>query len=171
MSRKSSTGYAKANVSAKKTKACASARISKEDDNQKWKERDCAPQDEGAEEANAGLAMLPRHARVHTRADIDRVMRKGRTLSSPFFAVKIVSRGDGGHPRFGFIVSNKISKRAVVRNRIKRRLREQMRRRQEYFAPGSDVIVIARPPLVNADSAAVGDALDSTLARMGRRHL
>lgn len=160
--------YAKTNLSAKKTKARESAWISKEDDNQKRKERDCAPQDERAEEANAGLAMLPRHARVHTRADIERVMRKGRTLSSPFFAVKIVSRGDGALPRFGFIVSNKISKRAVVRNRIKRRLREQMRRRQEYFAPGSDVIVIARSPLVNADSSAIGAALDTLFSRSGR---
>lgn len=113
--------------------------------------------------------MLPKSSRVHARADIERVMRKGRTFSSPFFAIKIIFSGTLAPPRFGFIVSNKISRRAVVRNRIKRRLREQIRRRQGLFAPGADVIVVARQALVNADSALIGRALDELIAPMRPR--
>ncbi len=68
-------------------------------------------------------------------------------------------RPDATGSRFGCIVSNKISKRAVVRNRIKRRLRETFRQYSSYFPPQSDVIVIARQALVNVDSTTLREEL------------
>jgi ribonuclease P protein component len=47
--------------------------------------------------------------------------------------------------RYGFSVSNRVGG-AVVRNRIKRRLREIVR--QTYLQPGWDMIIIARPASV-----------------------
>ena len=47
--------------------------------------------------------------------------------------------------RFGFIVSNKISKKAVERNKIKRRLRDIVRRSLSETKSGYDIIIEAKP--------------------------
>lgn len=49
-----------------------------------------------------------------------------------------------GYPRLGLVVSKKVSKKAVQRNRIKRRIREAFRHSQEQLAD-MDFIVIANP--------------------------
>lgn len=111
--------------------------------------------------------MLPKDSRVRTRADIEMVMRKGRSITSPFFAFRILRPGGADRVRFGFIVSNKISKKAVIRNRIKRRLRETARLFSSRFPSQSDVIVVARSALVNADTALIREQFEIILKRLG----
>lgn len=47
--------------------------------------------------------------------------------------------------RIGFVVSTKVSKRAVVRNQLKRRMREAVRAEVEELQPGIDIAFMARP--------------------------
>jgi ribonuclease P protein component len=54
---------------------------------------------------------------------------------------------------------------AVVRNRVRRRLRELARRRLGRVAPGWDLVIAARAPAATATSAALGAELDRLLAR------
>ena len=56
---------------------------------------------------------------------------------------------------------------AVVRNRIRRRLREALRVMAPSFQPGWDVLIIARPALVGADHKAFVTALHRVLRRGG----
>ena len=67
------------------------------------------------------------------------------------------------HPRFAFIVSNKISKRATVRNLIKRRLREAVRRTAITKVPNADIILIAKSTLVNTPFSEVSATLQNQL--------
>ena len=48
------------------------------------------------------------------------------------------------HGRIGIVVSRKTSPRAVVRNRVKRQIRESYRRYQKKLA-GLDIVVVANP--------------------------
>lgn len=61
---------------------------------------------------------------------------------------------------------------SVVRHRVSRRLREQLRPRLARLAPGTDLVVRAHPAAATASSAQLGDALDRALQpdRAGRRH-
>lgn len=70
------------------------------------------------------------------------------------------------HNRYGAIVSKRVGK-AVTRNRVKRRLREVLRRldRAGRIAPGYDLAVIARPSLAAATFAELQQALTALLAR------
>ena len=58
------------------------------------------------------------------------------------------NRSDGN--RVGITVSKKLG-HAVVRNRVRRRLREIYRLNEERFAPGWDIVVVARSRCVDAD--------------------
>lgn len=68
------------------------------------------------------------------------------------------------YSRFGFSVSSRIGG-AVVRNHIKRRLREAMRLRMELVWPGWDVVLIAKRPIVRANY----QKMDAACARLLRR--
>lgn len=59
-----------------------------------------------------------------------------------------------GHNRLGITVSVKLG-HAVVRNRVRRRLREVYRLNEEMFSPGWDIVVVARSRAVDAPFAAL----------------
>lgn len=65
--------------------------------------------------------MLSRQYRLRHRRDIHRVHKRGRRARTPLFSVKSLPNRQP-HPRIGIAVSTKINKRAVKRNRMRRRL-------------------------------------------------
>jgi ribonuclease P protein component len=68
--------------------------------------------------------------------------------------------------RFG-LATGKALGPAVVRNRVRRRLRAAIRSLLPLVRPGWDVLLIARPAIVRADHRAIGTALSRLLARGG----
>jgi ribonuclease P protein component len=70
------------------------------------------------------------------------VFKQGRGYRRNFLYLK-VKNNDLEFSRFGIIVSKKISNKAVVRNQIKRRLREAINNREEKIKKGMDIIIVA----------------------------
>jgi ribonuclease P protein component len=68
--------------------------------------------------------------------------------------------------RIGITVSKRVGG-AVVRNRIKRRVREVLRHRYACLEPGWDLVVVVRPEAANATFAEIAAALESVLRRAG----
>jgi ribonuclease P protein component len=66
--------------------------------------------------------------------------------------------------RYGFAVGRRVGK-AVVRNRIKRRLREILRK--EPLSPGWDIIIIARNPAAQADYHILKKSVAALLMKAG----
>lgn len=66
--------------------------------------------------------------------------------------------------RIGFSVSKRVGG-AVVRNRVKRRLREAVRGRLTLLPPGWDIVISARPAAANADYATLDAELGELLER------
>ena len=93
--------------------------------------------------------------------DFAEVRRKGRSWSNS--ALVLVALPNGlVMSRFGFTVGKRVGS-AVVRNRIKRRLREVTRRSE--VARGWDLVVIARGEAASANFQELGLALTSLLRR------
>ena len=82
-------------------------------------------------------------------SDFRRLYARGKHAAAPCVAV-YCHRSRFPRNRTGFTVSKKLGK-AVVRNRVRRRLREIVRLNQPKLRQGYDLVVVARQRAVNAD--------------------
>jgi len=71
-----------------------------------------------------------------------RVYSRGKSAASPYLAMYFRKNGRTEN-RLGITVSTKLGK-AVVRNRVRRRLREIYRLNEARFLPGYDIVAVAR---------------------------
>jgi ribonuclease P protein component len=85
---------------------------------------------------------FPRSARLLNGAAYGRVFKRAERSSNRDFTV-LTRPNDHGRARLGMAVSKKVSAKAVVRNRIKRVIRESFRRHQAEL-DGLDVVVIGK---------------------------
>ncbi len=75
------------------------------------------------------------------------------------------ARNNLGHPRVGIVVSTKVSKKAVVRNRLRRRFYAQMRELLARLDGGVDIVIMVRHQAIDQDSSQIGNDLEKTLNR------
>lgn len=87
--------------------------------------------------------MIIKRHRFHGYGSLKGVYARGQNVRGSLLSLKFAKR-DGGRPyRVAVVVSRKVSKSAVVRNRIRRRIYEIVRRHQAAITPGTDLIFTA----------------------------
>jgi ribonuclease P protein component len=92
---------------------------------------------------------VQRRHRLSRSRDFDAVYRSGRSASTRFLVLYWFPRtGDdaAGDPRLGLAVPKSVGN-AVVRNRVKRQLRETWAEVADRARPGHDYVLVARPAL------------------------
>lgn len=104
---------------------------------------------------------MQRANRLRRRSDFAAAYQRGRGWSNELLAVRALANGLP-LSRFGFAVGKRVGK-AVVRNRVKRRLREIVR--SLHPVGGWDVVIIARPASADADFASLSAAVRSLFGR------
>jgi ribonuclease P protein component len=95
---------------------------------------------------------MHRRHRLSRSRDFDAVYRHGRSVSTRFLVLYWFSREDealAGGARLGLAVPKAVGT-AVVRNRIKRRLREAFRARLPALPQDQDYVLVVRPGLAEA---------------------
>jgi len=96
---------------------------------------------------------FPREARLVRRGDFDAVYRTGKRRSSSHFTV--FSRANElPQSRFGFSIKKALGG-AVVRNRIRRRLREMVRCHRLEIPAGWDIVIHPKNSVARAEYAAL----------------
>lgn len=108
---------------------------------------------------------MKRDLRLRGRERFEQVRRHGTCWTHRLLVLCILPN-ELAISRFGFSVSRRVGK-AVVRNRARRRLREIVRVRLVEVAPGWDVVLIARPPIAQAEFRHIESAVERLLRQAG----
>jgi ribonuclease P protein component len=108
--------------------------------------------------------MGKRDQRLRSAAEFRRVREVAPRGLAHRLMVLYVAPNELERTRVGITVSGRVGK-AVVRNRVRRRLREALRERWDALATGVDVVVVARPSSASATWAELCQALDVLLGR------
>ena len=96
---------------------------------------------------------MQRRNRLSRSRDFDAVYRQGRSVSTRFLTLYWFHRDEQvGEPRVGFAVPKAVGS-AVVRNRIKRQLREIARERLASMPVANDYVLVVRKGLPEASEA------------------
>lgn len=94
----------------------------------------------------------------------------GRKVSKRAFTLQARRRGDLLPARIGFTVTKRTARKAVERNRIRRRLKEAVRlTADEHARAGTDYVLVGRRPALTMPFAELTSELGSALNEMGAR--
>lgn len=103
--------------------------------------------------------------RLRQRADF-LAAAAGNRIAVPAFVVQVRDRSDPGPPRVGFTVSKKVGT-AVERNRVRRRLRELVKRNgAPFMRPHCDYVLVGRRAALGRGFDTMLDDLRSALKRL-----
>lgn len=85
--------------------------------------------------------MLSKKYRFHSRGGVRYVYQKGKTVRTPRMSLVFV-KNDKGFTRIGVVVSKKVEKTAVGRNRIRRRVYEAIRLNMDKIPKEMDYVFV-----------------------------
>ncbi len=103
--------------------------------------------------------MLQKENRLTKKRDFEIVFKKGKGVKEGFLLLRFVGNGFD-FTRFAFVVSQKVSKKATVRNKIRRIMSEGVRLKMSKIKKGFDCILVVCPGLSMED---LGNTMGSLL--------
>lgn len=107
--------------------------------------------------------MLPKSSRLSCDYEFNRVKRIGRGVTSSLFGIYFAPARLPGKTRFGIIISNKLEKKAVRRNRLRRLFRQAIR--EKVFKNGYDVVIVAFRRSLTASYEELNNTFNKTLSK------
>lgn len=90
--------------------------------------------------------MLPKNYRLRLKNDFDRLFKEGKFAGQAFLTLGFV-KNKLDISRLAVIVGKKVSKKAVIRNSVKRKTAEIIRLNLEQIKPGFDLVFIVKPEI------------------------
>jgi ribonuclease P protein component len=107
---------------------------------------------------------LNRALRLRKSSEFQRVRQQGRSITSRLL-ILAWTPNDVAQLRIGFVISKRISKRAIDRNHLKRLLGEAIRSLLPELTPGWDIVISARKDTLTADLHTLEQDIPALLRR------
>ncbi len=102
---------------------------------------------------------------LRSRLDFAALQSDSRSRTHPLLVLRY-RRNDLGRTRYGISTGRRLG-RAVLRNRVRRRLRHLLAAHAPHVRVGWDVLIICRPPAATASDAELSEALGRLLRQAG----
>lgn len=93
---------------------------------------------------------LTRINRLTKEKDFKTVYNTGETVRNSFLFIKFL-KNKTNESRFGIVISSKVSKKATIRNNVKRKISETIRKNQRQIVNGIDVVIVANSKIVDKE--------------------
>lgn len=106
---------------------------------------------------------MRKELRLRGRKQFVYAFQRGRLWGNQLLVLRLLPNGLD-HNRYGFVTSKRLGK-AIVRNRVRRRLREGVRTLPIPMSGGCDIVISARPAAALADYRELKRSVASLLAR------
>jgi ribonuclease P protein component len=104
--------------------------------------------------------------RIKKNEEFQQVFQDGQSMANRQFVIYVLDRPEQPYFRLGLSVSKKIGK-AVVRNRVKRYIRQAFLELREEIVTGKDYVIIARMPASEMNYFEVKKSLMHVLKKAG----
>jgi ribonuclease P protein component len=112
--------------------------------------------------------MLAAKYRFHGHGSLRFVYARGQVKRSKFFICKYSVNHRRAQPRVAVVISKKIIKSAVKRNRVRRRLYEAVRGELPRLEPKSDIVlIVTSPETLTATPTEISAAITSVFTQAG----
>ena len=106
--------------------------------------------------------MLAKKSRLVKEKDFKKIFKQGKFSYTKIFSIKVLAN-ELGVNRYGIVISNKVSKKAVERNRLKRRFRAAIKDFENKIHKGYDLVIIASPAAINQEYKFIKSELEKVL--------
>jgi len=106
--------------------------------------------------------MLAKQSRLVKEKDFKKIFKQGKSSYNKIFRLKVLANGLGVN-RYGVVISAKVSKKAVERNKLKRRFREALKEFDKKLACGLDLAIIVSPAAKNQKYKFIKSELEKIL--------
>ncbi|MEK7659507.1 MAG: ribonuclease P protein component [Patescibacteria group bacterium] len=110
---------------------------------------------------------LPSKYRLSRSREIKEVFKRGESFDSGLFQIRFIPAALGVK-KFAFIVGLKVSKRAVIRNKIKRKINEIIERNISKIKPGYLIAILVKSRAAYEEPKNLEEDLMNNLIKIGR---
>ena len=109
--------------------------------------------------------MLSRKNRLDLRREFLNLKEKGELVPHPFFGLLCLRTKKNSEPQFAFLISTKVSKKAVSRNKLKRKLSGVVEKKLSRVCSGTEAVFLLKGKALEANSAQLAQAIDDTFLK------
>jgi ribonuclease P protein component len=110
--------------------------------------------------------MLPKLNRIKKKKDFEEIFKNSKSIKQDLLVFRVFKNGTE-LKRFSPVVSLKVSKKAVVRNKIRRRLSVIIQKFLPEVMEGYDILAIALAGLEKKEYLQLEDSVKKALAKAG----
>ncbi len=108
--------------------------------------------------------MLEKKNRIRLDKEFDRVFKTGQSFYGKVLGIK-TAVNSLEYNRFGILVSLKVSKKAVIRNKIKRQIRSIISKEMPEMRAGKDVVIVVFSLILDKEFEDIKDILKTGFSR------
>lgn len=111
------------------------------------------------------MIMLAKQSRLVKEKDFKKIFKRGKASYAKIFNIKVLAN-ELKINRYGIVISAKVSKKSVERNKLKRQFREILKEFDKKLARGFDLVIIVFPAALNQDYKLIKNELEKVLVAL-----